>query len=559
MPSDSALLNLRVIHPGFTPETFIVSCRYDSEMNRATSEDMAYNHEYITIWKVLINSNYVEGSQVLRELRRLRAYHIVLNDEWDYPPVLRDYYNPKTTPNPNSNWPNYHGFDNLSFCYKIDCEIIDMADPSLWRVTAHYGPPQDVSSNIVWKEPLDPDPFQWYWTPQFDPDWNHSDPYELEGYVANSWVEFVEDQKIVERAYCLIDLPSINRGPNLPRYRAASGSDPKLEPGMNEPGPVVNAAGQQTIDPIVEPIHRMILNVVINYPDYTYAMALNEQFRMGLHAPLSLYKKGIELEQYNKDGDYDGQRLFMGYPHGTWKFLIAEPGKPQYRKIRLTPGGDVWETEQIVEFCPTLIKLELNMGDIISFEPFSPNRPIYSGWTKQVLNNGQTCFTKWNDKSYPTVIDPDKNKSGHTNIADGTYPNAMIPDPTDVDHKRFQLFPVRVRQLNEDAKDTDKVLWNLPDARQGTQTVHRTLNPSDAPFEEPSEPINLNIDGTVITDPNVKANHILYGQLKPVNLYDITDLYGRRIFPAFLASRSFPIPPQLNTKYPKPFYYGTSS
>ncbi len=105
------------------------------------------------------------------------------------------------------------------------------------------------------------------------------------------------------------------------------------------------------------------------------------------------------------------------------------------------------------------------------------------------------------------------------------------------------MFPVQIKQLKSNAKDTpDGVAWDTDDPRS-SPTTPRAISTTEFDNLEPSEPVNLNADGTQITDPETKPNHILYNSMKPVNLYQITDKYGRRIFPITLTVPTFPITP----------------
>lgn len=490
--------------------SFILSCLYDEQFQRDITEDIAYNHDHMTVWKVRVNSFDKDGAAILKELRRLKSGGLSPGPKWDTPPALRDYYSPLFA---GSN-------ESKCFCFKIACEVIDVEDSSQWRVTAWYGPPQDIGSNLIWSQYMPSDPFQWYWLPDGTGVQANG---TIGGYVRNAWIEYVEDQKVLENATCITQLPGINRGPG-------SG---------NEPGPICNATGQQTIDPQVEPVHRVILNVVVNYPSYTYAMGMNDRFSRGIHAPSIMFTDSavadpIVAHQY----DTSDQPLFMGFPHGCWKFLIADVGRPQYRMVRTTTGSgyNIVEADSVVEYCPVTIRLELNLGEIISTDQYDVD--YWSGWLRQILNNGQVCLKKWND-GYVTTPDPMSDDDKESYI-----PSPLPPhDP--------QIFPVLVKKLKENAADSEGTGVEDDDARSSPSSA-RELLMDQLKDVEPSEPINLRLDGTQITDPSEKPNHILFNNLRPVDLYDITDAYGRRIFPLTVTIPSYPLPVSAPPTEPAP-------
>lgn len=486
------------------PGSFISFCNLDEEgMSRDGAENINHQHLYTIIFKIGTLDSTVTSRELLYELRRLRRAG-VSNNRFDVPPVLRKYY-------------AYGSIsDTNSFCHQIHVKLIDEKQPWLWRLTAEYAPPQSTGETVVWSEPLPSDPYQWFWAEDGSGmETAAAGGSVLGGFIRDAWVEVMEDTKIVENAYCLSNLSQLQRGPNYPQY---------------EPGPIVNAAGQQTVDPQTETVHRVILNVRVNYPDYSYALAINNAFVNGVHAPTGYLNSPTYAEQWNDSA----VPFFVGYLHGLWKFLIAEPGEQAFTPVRYWNGSS--EVETIVPYCPTTIKVELQPGELIDVDPddeYGSENNVYSGWIRQLLNNGQTCFRFWEDNhQLPNVV--------------------YIKDPRSIygypANSQIMLFPTQAKE----AIDLEEI--EFEDTREDTST-DRVLEIGDIESVNTSEPVNLYLDGTQILNPGDKAKHIFYNTNKTVNLYDITDYYGRRIFPRSLNLPTFPlevntIPTDESSSYP---------
>jgi hypothetical protein len=194
-----------------------------------------------------------------------------------------------------------------SFCQSITAEQVDKADQNVWKVTADYRPPKRGSSQqrIQEKNPLS-------WPPEVSVKWNSQD-------------------KPIEQAYCYSDMPQVHRG---------VGSD------RAEPGPIMNAVGQQTIDPQMKTVYHPILTIKRNYASWTTAITLNNTY------------------QGTTNND-----VFLGGPARCFKFLVAESEALQQKQV---------EGVGLVNYYPTTIQIEFKSDT----------------WDLLVLNNGLVCFQK---------------------------------------------------------------------------------------------------------------------------------------------------------------------
>jgi hypothetical protein len=470
----------------------IISCRYDEDWTRIKTESVGNIHEYEVRWKVVVDDNNMTGGSVLYQLRVLiqKLGHPSPAAPYDRVPIVGENYCDPSWESYKIN-PYYDHLDHVdqsSFCSKVSCELIDPKAPDIWRITATYTPPMDTGPQVIDSNPLDADPLKW---------------------PVITWFEFVEDQSVVELATCFgfytndgtfIDLPHLSRGVTN-EY-------------AEEPGPIVNAAGQQTIDPQMEISHRIIYNAKVNYPNHFYAAKLNRLFENTMHAS-PLYLQNPVVYQYNIS---ENVPLLLGYPHGTWKFLVAEP---EVRNFRV--NDDV-----IMEYCATTIKFEIKMGQIVDEDD---EFKFYSGWNRLVLNNGQVCLRKMNSRyGYPG-----EDVAGDSWVRDPRY-SSDTGLAADGGPRYKLLFPTTAMKL-KDAKVQDFAYLDPRVDSDGNWIPNSYTGPRHQPVVddleevETAEPVNLNEDGTQSTEPTVVPNHIWYNNLRAVDYnYYITNYYGDSIF-----------------------------
>jgi hypothetical protein len=479
MPTQDGLDTLPVLDE----YSHIVWCKYDEDWTRNREESIGQIHVYQIVWKVQTNSNNLLGVQVLSDLRSLLDAEIA-NPNFDPIPRLSFYYGQQSIP-----WAQ----DPSSFCVNISCEIIDVQDPSLWRVIADYGPVTESGPQLLDKEPLSQDPMKW---PFF------------------RWLEIIDDQEVVETAICL-GIPEFLEGSDY-AGKQFTGNFLSLHtifrgPDYNnkEPGPIVNSAGQQTIDPQMELSHRMIYNVRVNYPNEYYAMLLNELYGQTVHAPdaatyglNNAYTENPIESQYFEHAATQMFRI-LGFPHGTWKFLVAIPEIKEWRVDNEDGDGPT-------QYASTTIKFEIKLGKRIEWG----DQIYYSGWNRLVLNNGQACFKRVKDEY--------------------GVEGALIYDPQDPNKKL--LFPTQAWRVKEG--ETIKIQPTNKDELEGLMDLVET-----------SEPINLRPDGTQHTDPDEQPDHIWYLNLRPANYFKITGYYSTPIgdpmpvLPVLGGAEVFPPPP----------------
>lgn len=298
--------------------------------------------------------------------------------------------------------------------FDVDPYSDDKADWNLFYITAKFYPwPDDGGGGQDPRiDPLD-------WRTQFWGDWHEvTVPEEL--------------------GSCMTNLPSILRGPGFETPIDFGGSGIIFNPGHTPKAPFVNAAGQQTIDPLTKTIYNYILYAEKNYPSALNSNLLNTEFRNSV----------------NTIGNYedppDTPVLFMGDAGHYWRYLIS---KTEKRHTKEYEG-------QLLEYYPTVTAIEFN--------------PLT--WDRLVLNNGQVCFRK-------TYI---------AGEGDVFIENPVTGKPL--------LLPAIVSQLKDDF-----VINTSASGNPGTQPVRTDFEEVPA-----SEPVNLNTDGTQITDPDTPANHIKY-------------------------------------------------
>jgi hypothetical protein len=461
----------------------ILKCQYAEDFTRKVTEGASNRNEYEIHWLAEFSRDQPDltGPQVLQTVRTQ-----TVGPQFDRVNRVGENY-------------SLLGFtDNSSECETISCELEDPKNPFIWRIIASFKPPSD-QGELNFLPPSNP--IQW---------------------PVKHWVEVEDEQTIVEKAFCLTNnLQHIQRGP---------------QGGVNaEDGAVVNAAGQQTIDPLFGLRHNAVLCSLVNYPTALYAVALNEQFDDTVHCHSS-FLPFPELANpinsyYTVDLNIPDPPFLMGAPHFTWKFLGAEADKEQFKNVLTGEEGQEGSIVS-VRYCPTVIRLQFHLGELLdkykdlNGEPFETGADyrFHQGWIRKVLNNGQTCFRKWESKV--------SQASTEQWILDPRFPLGANPQVIG----RKMLLPTTVMQVKEgfDLGYEDKR------APTGVERPQPTID--DMEEVETSEPINLNFDGTQITDPIKKPTHLYYLNLEPANYYHITDAFGVPIYPQNVTMPTFPLP-----------------
>lgn len=315
----------------------ITHCKF-SEDDRSFSLSDHDKGVYTLNWDVGVNDENLAGVQVIEYARALIAGSGI-------DPVAKygDFYSFMGTQ------------DSGALAQSFTGKLKDVSDPFNWTFSATYGPPPTGESAAKTQEP---NPLKW---------------------PAEYWIEWIEEQIPLEKAYCMTKLDQIKRGPN---YLEA------------EPGPIVNACGQQTIDPVMRTLYHPVVCALINFPSYLNAARLN-----------ALYLNTMNSVDFLED------------PPHTWRYLIADAGRKQNKVIRdLTSDPQV---DLTIDYYPTTIKIEYRKET----------------WDKFVLNNGMTTF------EYLTTVTPDPAMRGQqpdklklvtrdgkpTTIADENSMFSMIP------------------------------------------------------------------------------------------------------------------------------------
>lgn len=480
-------------------------CHYDyTDNTREFTEEEKGTIKVTKVWLAKVKEDYphLTGNEVLEAARDNISHPIGPNfarvdrigDRYRYPSGLGG------------------SDDQVAFgttCNKITVVLADAANPFVWKIKAEYGPVQDVPLNFGFgfgstQKPISSNPLRW---------------------PVTRWIDIIEDEEVAENIVILTSLPQINRG------RGSSNG---------AIGPVVNAAGQQTIDPLMANMHRVVLNVQVFYPDPVYAVALNKQFENTFHAPadasIMVNPSGSQSHDDYSSNQENYPPLLMGSPYYTWKFLGATCEKPQYRKIGEDENeqeATEWDPGDTIEYYTTLIQFEFKLGDWIgkddlNYGAFSwpGTTKFYSGWMDKILNNGQTCFFKWaslNVTGTPSVQTPQW-------VMDPRYPN--VNNQTTGTKMRF---PTHALQLKEDFD----LSWE--DTREGPVGTRPQPTLDDFEMVPTSEPMNLKLDGTQILAPEEKPTYIYGYRYFPANYYHITDYFGEPIFPEVVHFPTFPL------------------
>lgn len=305
----------------------IIYCRYSEDNDWKISIDENRAASYSVKWDVLVDSpTPCTGLGVLQTVQALEDnVEDPVPDEGDGP-----------------HYAHLGDEDFGSFLTTISChqKFVD-AKPveNTFVIQANYAPPKNNSKSEKQKIQK-PNPLDW-------------DPIY--------YVEWVEEDRVIEEAFCITSLPQLLRGTTLP----SSLENP--DSGEPEMGPLVNAAGQQTIDPVTEPVWHALLCCKINYPHAFQSMLLN-----------NLYGAATNFA----GEDEEDPILFLGCRPRTWRYLFAQAAEPLEKEVK---GVGT------VVYYPTIVKIEFNSMT----------------WDRFILNNGQTCFRRTNFVSGSNyILDP---------------------------------------------------------------------------------------------------------------------------------------------------------
>jgi hypothetical protein len=450
----------------------LLRCQYDEDFKRKVTEGESGRQEYEIVWRASFSDDDTDltGGEVLALVRAASG------PNFDHVVVYNESY-------------SLLGYtDDNSRAQNITCELEDPLCHTVWIIRAEFKPPGTGKLDFMGPSPPG-HPLQW---------------------PVTAWLEIVDNESVVETAFCMNKLDSIKRG-----YHAAGSPE-----ASSKKGPVINAGGQQTVDPLITEDHRTILNVLVYYPNALYAIALNNQFAKTIHChanPLA--------DPSTQSTSPTEPALLMGCPHFTWKYIGAYPEKPAWRKVteedqEAVPGDDIEEDQGSIKYCPTTVKLEFKLGELINAKDdlgiTTQDYDFYSGWLKKQLNNGQTCFRKWYDE--------------YLNL------EQFILDPRFGDNRKM-LLPTTALQLKESFDA------GYEDTRSSPTGPRAQPTKNDFEEVETAEPINLNQDGTQITDPEAPANYIYFLDLEPADYYDITDYFGNPVFPEDVELPTFPLTP----------------
>jgi hypothetical protein len=440
----------------------LLVCHYHEDFTRKVTEGENSHKEYERIFRVVYDRNTDDksGTDVLVDCRAATpGANFVL------PAKIGDPY-------------TFGAFtDEGSRAKEIVCELEDPNVPHVFKIVETYRAP-DAGGKLNFLGPSPPGhPLQW---------------------PSKYWLDVTEEQGVVEKAVCFSNLTSIMRDITSPK------------------GPIVNSAGQQTIDPLVTMDYRIILNALVYYPSGLYAMALNNQFGRTCH-----YHDDYATDPSGDESDFP---LLMGCPYYTWKFLSATTNKGDWRQVteedqEEVTGDDIVASAGSILYFPTTIRFEFRLGDLIDETDLGWEGTTFlfnHGWIRKVLNNGQVCFRKFMDDYLPQ--------------------ERFWEDPRFGDNRKMQL-PTTALQL----KDTFDGKYN--DTRSSPSTPRTQPGLDDFEERETAEPINLELDGTQISDPEADTRYVYYLDLKQANYYDITDYFGNSVLPEEVTLPTFPLTP----------------
>lgn len=300
----------------------ILSCDIDQNYTRDTKIDENNNPVYPVRWIIQVNRDDYFGFQVLSLAQR---------------------WGGAGTPVPRQNDIfNYFGFfDPLTTAGPITCKLLDADNPRLWIAEVEFRRADNNSKEEKQRRKI-PNPLNW--APIYTVTWD-------------------EQQIPLEEARCMTDLPTIKRGPSFEILEKVKGFEGNIFDSWPPLGALVNAVGQQTVDPIMVTVRRPILVCKRNYPFTINALLINKAYSDSFN--------------YTK---------FLGCDPFTWKFISCEAQDPEEKEI---------EDQPTITYIPTVTKLGYNSLT----------------WDIKLLNNGQSCFRLHYvpGKGYDFVLDPRSN------------------------------------------------------------------------------------------------------------------------------------------------------
>lgn len=263
------------------------------EYGRDSQEDEDGRFSMTVHYKVLVDNNNYDGPQVIREAA---------------------FASPNPIPQRGDTYDVLGSNDTGAFCRTRNASLVDDEDPTLWRIRCRFEP---LRSGENPDHLQNPNPL----------DWTHS--------IHITWVE---DQELIDEATCLTDLEGAERGPSYP---ASPGT-----PGANDPGPLVNAANVQTIDPIFDTIYRPVLNIRKMYASEQAIIDLNDTY-----------------ERTTNNG------IYYGAPARFWRYQLTKSEGIKRKHV---------EGLGLIEYVPGVTVLE-------------GNKKL---WTRKILNNGFAAMKK---------------------------------------------------------------------------------------------------------------------------------------------------------------------
>lgn len=348
-------------------------CQFDVDDRKASYE--SGSGKYTKRWKVMVDTRDLCGAEVLE-----KAITSTLPVGSDAVPF---YGSPYT-----------HGTftDNFVFATSFECWLEDPDDDYNWTIQVEYSAPgkgggssKEDSEKAQKENPLDWDPIyytDWVeeqkvveWATLIQSGRFYHDEDDIPGGTDPDDIQTFGDVFFVKSASVF---PWINRGDAI--IEPWSG-----DPVYREPGPIVNTAGQQTIDPISRPEFHPVLVCKRNYPSAINSIQMN-----------SFYLKTMN------------STTFLGDPPRTWRYVISQADEPQQKQVTVAGSETDPDTKATITYYPTITKLEFNKMT----------------WDLFVLNNGMSCFRYEVEKLIP-ILDPRS--------------NGLVP----------MLFPAVVKELKE--------------------------------------------------------------------------------------------------------------
>lgn len=399
----------------------ILSCDIDTTYTRDTDVDENGNPSYPLRWIVQVDRDDYFGIQVLSLAQRFTGNGTPV-------PTEGTYF-------------NYFGYvDPIAFPSRLTCKMIAADSPRTWVVEAQFT--RGDSNNKEQREKRkQPDPLKW--APIYTIEWD-------------------EQQVPLEEARCMTALPTIKRGPGLEIHDGSTKPSDETLSYINVDGDrkyvtwpfkaaLVNACGQQTIDPVMVVVRRPILVCKRNYPFTINSQVFNK-----------LYTDTFNITK------------FLGCDPFTWKFLSCVANDPEEKEV---------EGYGTITYIPTITKLEYK----------------HETWDIKLLNNGQSCFRYGyvTGKGMVLVKDPRSNtdEAKQTpllfptlqHVLKSTYKISTQASPQSAptvnDFEEIESTePMNLRpdgsQIGSQRKDNQPALPTMPDEK-ANHIIYRHLAPYD--------------------------------------------------------------------------------